>query len=382
MRIGIDISQIVYGTGVSTYTKNICLSVLKASGKENNFVFFGSSLRRRLELTSFVNLCKKQNPKLKIDAKICFLPPTILEPLFNGVHFLPLEIFTRDLDVFHSSDWTQPSSKAFKVTTIHDLAVLKYPQTFPKKILSTQTRRFKWIKKEVDLIIAVSESTKRDIVDLLNVPEKKIKVIYEGYDSSFALKKKIDVLKMREKYNLKGDYFLSVATLEPRKNLRTTIKAFKSLREKNPNASLVLAGGMGWEDLENMGVDKKTDGVNFLGYVDQKDLSFLYSGSIGFVYPSLYEGFGLPPLEAMACGVPVITSNVSSLPEVVGDAGILIEPEDDRALSKNMEKLLKNKKFREGLIKKGLVQAKKFNWQKAGQETLKVYEEVFKQNKK
>lgn len=382
MRVGIDISQIIYGSGVSRYTKSLCVSLLKNASEDFEFLFFGGSLRRKKELNSFISDLEKLRPEIKIQKKISFLSPSLAHLLFNKLHFLSLEIFTGNLDVFHSSDWTQPKTKALKITTIHDLAVLKYPEAFSKKIISAHKRRLEWVKKEADLIIAVSESTKKDIIDLLKIPENKIKVIYEGVDNNFKPQSRNEIKRVREKYNLQKDYFLSVSTLEPRKNLKTSIRAFNALNNENKEVSFALAGRMGWGDLKKMGIDKKNKNIKLLGFIADEDLPALYSGAIGFIYPSLYEGFGLPVLEAMACGCPVITSSVSSLPEVVGDAGILIDPLDNWSLAKNMEKLLKDDQLRDKLIAKGIIQAKKFSWQKTAVETLKAYEEVFKQNKK
>ncbi|MBU1127280.1 glycosyltransferase family 4 protein [Patescibacteria group bacterium] len=382
MRVGIDISQIIYGSGVSRYTKSLCVSLLENADENFEFLFFGGSLRRRKDLNSFVSDLKKLRPEIKIQKKISFLSPNLAHLLFNKLHFLPLEIFTGDIDIFHSSDWTQPKTKALKVTTIHDLAVLRYPETFPKRIISAHKKRLEWVKKEADLIIVVSESTKKDIIDLLKIKKEKIKVIYEGVNENFKPQGRNEIKRVREKYNLKENYFLSVSTLEPRKNLKTSIKAFNALNNENKEISFALAGRMGWGDLKKMGVDKKNKNIKLLGFVTDEDLPALYSGAVGFIYPSLYEGFGLPALEAMACATPVITSNVSSLPEVAVDAGILIDPLDNWSLAKNMEKLLKDDQLRAKLIAKGIIQAKKFSWQKTAVETLKVYEEIFKQNKK
>lgn len=379
MRIGIDISQIVYGTGVSDYTISLVKSLLKISAKggpasgwdkKNEYVLFGGSLRQQGKLKQFIRNSTAKGVILPI-------PPTLADFLWNKLHFLPIETFTGKLDVFHSSDWTQPPTRAAKVTTIHDLAVLKYPEVFPPNILSAHRRRLAWVKKECDLIIAVSKSTKKDIIEILKIPEAKIHVIYEAPSFNFTSEvsprrgrgpSTSEVFRVKKRYGIKGDYILSVATLEPRKNLQRIIKAFKILGKDFNDFQLVLVGKIGWgESL------KPSQNIILTGYVTDEELSVLYSGASCLIYPSLYEGFGQPILEAMACGCPVVTSNISSMPEVAGDAAVLVDPLSVESIAEGIKKALEN---REELVKKGYQQVKKFSWDKCARETLKVYEEV------
>jgi len=341
MKIGIDISQIVYGTGVSTYTKNLVENLLRID-KKNEYKLFFSSLRQNLP-----NDFKTENKKAQIK-KFPF-PPTILEPLWNKWHWPSVEKFIGPFDIFHSSDWTQPPTKAKKITTIHDLAVLRYPKTFPQKIVDVQQRRLEWVKKEIDMIIAVSQATKKDIVELLSIPEEKIQVIYEAVGEDFQPQPLAKVEKIKKKYQLKEDYLLAFSG-PARKNLERIKKACQGF-------NLFIIGEP---------------------YIPQEDLPSLYSGAQCLVYASLYEGFGLPVLEAMACGCPVLTSNVSSLPEVTGQAGLLVDPLDVEEIARGINEITNNKEKREELIKKGFAQAKKFSWEKAAKETLKAYETVAK----
>ncbi|MBM3205751.1 glycosyltransferase family 4 protein [Candidatus Shapirobacteria bacterium] len=363
MKIGIDISQIVYGTGVSFYTKNLVENLLRID-KKNEYRLFFSSLR--------------QNLKYNFSAKVkkFKIPPTLLELLWNQWHLFPVENFIGKVDVFHASDWTQPPTKAAKVTTIHDFGFLKYPQTAHPKIKAVMERRFQWIKKEIDLVIAVSKATQKDIMEILGLPEKKIKVVYEAAPEDLKpVKDKKISQKLFKKYNLDGDYLLSVATLEPRKNLKRIIEAFKMLKTKN--LKLVITGKPGWEDLNTLGFKKGNNNTIFTGYLKKReDLAALYSQALGLVYPSLYEGFGLPILEAMKCGCPVLTSNISSMPEVAGQAAILVDPLDVEEIARGLSELVNNQDLRKSLAKKGLAQVKKFSWEKTAQETLKVYEQA------
>lgn len=369
MKIGIDISQIVYGTGVSVYTQNLVENLLQID-HQNEYKLLFSSLRQSLP-ENF----KIQNKKAKI---IKFpLPPTILEPLWNKWHFPAVERFIGQIDVFHSSDWTQAPSKAAKVTTIHDFAFLKFPQTAHPKIKAVHLRRFEWIKKEADLVIVVSQATKKDAMEILGIPENKIRVIYEAAPLDLKpVKDKKKIIEVKKRFKISGDYLLSVATLEPRKNLKRIIQAFCLLKTKG--LKLVIAGKQGWGDFKGL----KSKDVIFTGYVTRQDLAALYSGALCLVFPSLYEGFGLPILEAMVCNCPVLTSNVSSMPEVAGQAGLLVDPLDIEEIAGGLGEMVNNKNLRQDLVKKGFVQVKKFSWEKTARETLKVYQQAYEIHKK
>jgi glycosyltransferase involved in cell wall biosynthesis len=244
-------------------------------------------------------------------------------------------------------------------------------------------RRFKWIKREVDLIIAVSEATKKDTIEILNIPEEKIRVVYEAAPEDLKqIKDKKIIEKVKKKYGIKGDYLLSVATLEPRKNLKRIIEAWRLVQSaKNKEQSLVIAGKQGWGEDLNSKLKTRNSKILFTGYVSREELSVLYSGANCFVFTSLYEGFGLPILEAMKCGCPVLTSNISSMPEVAGEAGILVNPLEVKDIARGIIEVIRDKEIREALRKKGFEQVKKFSWEKAARETLKLYEKAVKEKK-
>ncbi|PIU03177.1 hypothetical protein COT44_04765 [Candidatus Shapirobacteria bacterium CG08_land_8_20_14_0_20_39_18] len=369
MKIGIDISQLAYpGTGVATYTENLVNNLLNID-KENEYVLFYSSLRienKRLKI---------ENIKHRSNIKNFRFPPIFLELIWNKFHILPIETFTGKLDLFHTSDWLEPPAKCPKVTTIHDLTVLKYPETFVPRgghdIVANQKRKLDLVKKESKIIIAVSENTKKDIVELLGIPESRIKVIYEAADEIYNPSTPLKVNKIKKKYGIEGKYILAVGTREPRKNLARVIEAHSRLTRSNL-VTLVIAGKYGWGSEKSNIKDKK---LKILGFVLKEDLALLYSGAECFVYPPLYEGFGLPVLEAMASGCPVVTSNVSSLAEIAGKAAILVNPENVEEIVQGIEKAIKNK---EEMTKKGLIRAKEFSWEKTARETLKIYDEVFR----
>ncbi|MCL4389951.1 MAG: glycosyltransferase family 4 protein [Patescibacteria group bacterium] len=339
MKIGIDISQVAYpGTGVATYTKNLVENLLQID-KKNNYVLFAGTLRQR----KIFNL-SGWNPD------IWPLPPTVLDFLWNRLHVLPVENLIGNVDVFHSSDWTMPPTKAKKVTTIFDMVVYKYPQTSHPKIIATQKRRLAWVKKEADAIITISEASKKDIVEILGVAPEKVKVIYLAAGEEFK--------PAGPKFSHPKPYLLAVGTQEPRKNLVNLIAAYKKLSTKD--LDLIIVGKHGW------GQDAPVAGVINLGYVAPGKLPDLYRGAKCFVYPSLYEGFGVPVLEAMACGCPVVTSNVGSLPEVGGDGATYVDPLNVTDIA---DKLAHVKR-----TGREMAQAKKFSWEKTARETLKVYE--------
>lgn len=231
-----------------------------------------------------------------------------------------------------------------------------------------------------DHIIADSESTKRDLIRFLKIPATKITVVYLAADLEFRplLNSKSRLAAMR-KYHIPGSYLIHIGNLVPRKNINFLIRAFGQIAKKHSQISLVIAGGKNsyhetiTGQAEKLGLAKR---VILTGYVAQEDLPILLAGAEIAPFPSLYEGFGLPPLQAMAAGVPVISSNTSSLPEVVGDAGILLDPRDEKAWVHNLDQLLSQSKFRLKLRAKGLIQAQKFSWQKTVRQTAAVYARV------
>jgi len=370
MKIGIDISQLAFpGTGVGTYTKNLVENLLRID-QENDYVLFYSSLRREIKGEEL----KIENNNVKL--KNYRFPPLFLEILWNRFHFLSIEKFTGQLDVFHTSDWLEPPAKCPKVTTIHDLAIFKYPEAFSPRgghnIVSNLKRKLEWVKKESRVIIAVSENTKNDVIEILGISPKRIKVIYEACDEIFMRKRsQKEIEEVKKKYKISGDYILGVGTLEPRKNLKRLFEAFSLLTESVP-VKLVVTGKVGWgESIEKLKI--KNEKLKILGYVPKEDLAPLYAGAQVFVYPSLYEGFGLPILEAMACGCPVVTSNISSMPEVAGKAAILIDPKNIEDIALGIKKAIEK---RDELIREGFERVKNFSWEKNAKETLKIYKEI------
>jgi len=294
---------------------------------------------------------------------------------------LPLEIGPLRLDVLHSPDFIPPLRRNCRSTiTIHDLTFLLYPHFLTQE----SARYYGQIDEAVqhaDHIIAVSQSTKRDAARLLGVPESKITVIYEAANPIFRpLPDREMVWRFRMERGLEDDYLLFVSTIEPRKNLPLLLRAYHWLRRSYKRGlKLVVVGSKGWLfDEVFLFVERLNlkDEVIFTGWVPAEELLLYYNGAICLVHPSFYEGFGLSPLEAMACGTPVVTSNTSSLPEVVGDAGLMVDPEDVAGLAEAIRRLLEDASLRHTLGEKGLERAKLFSWERAAGETLKLYRRV------
>ena len=284
-------------------------------------------------------------------------------------------------DVFHGTNYCIPLwAPCPTVVTIHDLSLFTQTQTHENANVRRGKRRMPMMAWKATLIIAPSEWTKKEILEFLPVKEHKIRVVGEGARRHMVPQHEDEFLPVLDKYDIRGPYLLYVGTIEPRKNLLTLLRAYDELlRTTQHTPQLILAGGKGWlfdEIFQLVNQLQLQDQVKFTGYVPDADLPALYSGALAFVYPSLYEGFGLPPLEAMACGAPVITTNVTSLPEVVGDAGLLHDPTDTRALTQAMAMLLDDADARSHYKYAGLERAKSFSWERAARETQLVYEEV------
>lgn len=375
MRISIDISQIAYqGTGVANYTSQLVENILKID-KKNEYTLFGISLRQKGLLEGYVEKCSALNKKVK--GKIFSIPQTLGNFLWNRLHLLNIESLVAKIDVFHSSDWIEPPSNARKVTTVHDLVIYKYPESSHPDIVQTQKRRLKWVKKESDLIIADSQATKNDIVEILRIKTSRIKVVYPGIKEIFKIASSQEIDAVSRKYNLEQDYILAIGKREPRKNLDRVLSAFEkflthpliSTRKRLPE--LIIVGRRGWG--KGIAPSKR---VRILGFVPQTDLPALYSGAKIFVYPSLYEGFGLPVVEAMACGCPVITSNRGSLKEVSGDAAIFVDPEISDDIAIKLSKLFIDNNLRQELVKKGKENARRFSWEQSAKKIVEIYEKL------
>ncbi len=289
---------------------------------------------------------------------------------------LPIETFTGAVDVFYSPDFLLPPTRAKRtVVTVHDLSYVRLPECFPTPLLKYLNAAVPRALVHANLILADAESTRRDLNEVYGVPLDKIRVLYSGVDPRFRPEVSGDSRSRVRELTGGKPYLLSVSTIQPRKNYARLIQAFARLIS-NPrlfisNLQLVIAGGKGWmyeevfETAQRLGI---ADRVLFPDFFLDDDLPALYAHATLFVYPSLYEGFGLPIAEAMACGTPVVTSNASSLPEVAGDAALYFDPHNVDEMADAVHRALIDDSLRADLRAKGLAQAKKFSWDKAARE--------------
>ncbi len=366
MRIGIDISQTVYPGGVSIYTRNLVQELLRID-RENQYVFFFASLRQHLDRQLETDIRTSGAGLRK-----WLLPTSALEFLWNRAHIVPLEWLAGRVDIFHASDWTQPpSKKARVVTTIHDLSFLRWPETVPAKILAVQKRRLRWVKQEAAMVIAVSRATKEEIKKLLRIEEERLRVVYEGVprDAATFKVKEGEQKQWQKKYRLSRPYFLAYGSMAPRKNIARLMEAFAGNHNLREKAQLVIVGNYAPEQ-------KLPPGVVLTGFLPRQAMLTLFSAARALIYPSLYEGFGLPILEAFALGVPVITSSLSSMAEIAGRAALLVDPYSAEQISKAMEQILEDAKLRKRLVAAGRQRVKQFSWAKTARETLAVYQEA------
>jgi glycosyltransferase involved in cell wall biosynthesis len=384
MTIGIDIRVLTRGTrtGVEEYAINLLNFLLPLDRKINYKLFYNAY--RKVELNyPWVNLDNVEIKKLKFPNRALFFS--------NRWFYQPkIDRLLKKVDVFFNPHFfvAPISFRCKKVVTFHDLSFELYPEFFSlsKRVWQKILMNTKKEAKEADQIIAVSNSTKQDLIDLYKIQEEKIKVIYSGIEQ----KLKTDLqpskfLEIKKKYHLPDEFILYFGTIEPRKNLIGLIKAFEKLREYRTNVhesftninniKLVIAGEKGWlykDVFKTARQSRFSKEIIFTGFVDNNDKPYLYNLASLFVYPSFYEGFGFPPLEAMACGVPTITSNLSSLPETVAKSAIMIDPYNIDEFALAMEIGLKDKNLRKKLKEEGIKQVKKFSWQKCAQETLDI----------
>lgn len=293
---------------------------------------------------------------------------------------LPRKARSEGADLLHQPCFSAPFFfKGPVVITIHDIISILFPENIPFASRMFYSKWMPYSYRKAREIITISDSTKRDIQKVLKIPAQKISVIPLAVDQKFNTNVSQDkVKKVKQKYSLPDDYLLHLGTIEPRKNLEFLIDVFhEALKDdKNKNLHLVITGKKGWyyeglfEKVERLNLKEK---VIFTGYLEEEDKPALYKGARIFTFPSLYEGFGLPPLEAMATGAPVISSNTSSMPEVIGDAGILISPKDKNAWVKAITRVNSNDALRKEMAEKNKAQVNKFSWDLTAKRTIEVY---------
>lgn len=373
MNIGIDIRNFVVGqlTGVGVYTGEMLHNLFRQDSKNRYKLFFnqsfGVNIKQIRDFNNYSNVTlhyrRLPNKLFNFLLKYCNRPK--LDEYIDGC----------DIFWFPNLNFWQVGGKCKTVVTVHDLSFKKLPWSY--------SRKMRWWHRAInpqnkferaDKIIAVSESTKRDLVDLYNLPPEKIKVIYSGVNQAPKAK---NLKLIRDKYKLPDKFVLYLGTLEPRKNVEGVIRAFEKLNRQDLH--LIIAGGKGWLYRKIFKLADRSnvrDRIIFLDYVNQDDRWQLYHNARALIWPSFYEGFGFPPLEAMSVGCPVITSSNSSLSEVVGKAALLIDPYNIQEISFAINQLLTNEALRQSLISKGYEQVKKYSWEKSAQMMLETFKSL------
>lgn len=377
-RIGFDITAaLTQGGGIGRYTREI-IHALLAEDQTNHYHLFSARPPATLPVPD----------AFPTGANVYYRPAPLSERWLYRLWYrfrlpLPVQLFTGPLDLYHSPDFVLPPVAGHipTILTVHDLSFIHYPEVFPPKLVAYLNRVVPWSIARATHVLADSVATYHDLHQIWNVPEQKMSVLYSGVHPRFRFVADETIRKMvLTRYGL-GDtpYILAVGTIQPRKNYSLLVRAFLNIANEIPH-KLVIVGGKGWlyegllAEVSNVGDRQR---IHFPGFVSDADLPALYSAADLFVFPSLYEGFGLPLLEAMACGVPVISSNTSSLPEVVdpeGAAAILLSPHDELAWSNAMREVLNDVNKRQQMISAGFRRAAEFSWQTAAQNLLTLYD--------
>jgi glycosyltransferase involved in cell wall biosynthesis len=358
-------------TGIGVYTRNLLLALARQEGAPR-----------------LLGVCH-QRPRgaeeLEAAGVAIEVQPAPLGVIWQQVQ-LPRRLARGDVDLFWSPLMTLPLASRVKtlpaVVTIHDLTTVLYPETHTAKVRFSILPFLEGSLDRARRVIAVSQATAADLAFHFPACADRVRVVYEGVDPSFTPGSREEVAAIRRELGAPEGYILYIGTLEPRKNVGVLLSAWESLRRDDPaTPPLVLAGGAGWQSdrlrarIAAMGA-LYDGGVRYLGRVDSDRLLRLFQGARAFAYPSFYEGFGLPPLEALACGVPTVVSTASSLPEVVGDAALLVGPHDALALAAALKKILGEPARAADLSRRGPLRAARFRWEAAAREMAEVFLEA------
>jgi len=349
--------------------------------RNNKYVFYYGYFSRRLQRPDNIKELKFKTMQ-EVAAYVRKIPiiRDIARRTLRNYH--RLLSYNKRFDVYFEPNFIPLDFESKKlVTSVYDFSFHLYPEWHPKDRINYFKGNFYKRIYRSDLIITDSNFIKEEAKQFLKIEEHRIRVIFMGYDKAiFNQNNQKELIRFQNFNKLPQNFLLFVGSIEPRKNLVSLLSAYLLLPEYiKKDFRLVLVGFKGWENKEILELLGKLKGaVGYLGYVSNEELAELYRRAACFVYPSLYEGFGLPPLEAMACGCPVVTSNVTSLPEVCGDAAYYVDPYDVENIADGMHKVLSDEAMRESMVKKGLERAKLFSWEKAAKEHLKVFEEVLR----
>ena len=370
MRIAIDAHSVGSQlAGNETYAVNL-IEALAAVDQSNQYTLY---VTRQSAIDRFANRWPNFNVKRTV-------PHT---PLVRIPVTLSAELRRNPVDVLHVQYTAPPLAPCPVVVTIHDLSFEHLPETFNRRSRAQLRLTVRRTARKAAQILTLSEFSRRDIVDTYRIAPDRVSVTPAAAPSHFKpIEDETELRKIREIYGIERDYILSVSSIQPRKNLIRLIEAYSCLRGLRPEGKLpqlILVGKRGWLDNETFRAAQRHSANNdiaFTGYVAEKDLPALYSGATCFVYPSFFEGFGLPVLEAMQCGAPVIAGNRTSIPEVVGKAGLLFDPFDTNSLVQALTRMLDDSEYRAALRIQGLERAGEFDWKQTARMTLQAYQKA------
>jgi glycosyltransferase involved in cell wall biosynthesis len=355
VRIVVDVTPLSRPrTGIGNYLRGLVAALADAGGGRHELVAFGPSGprgRRRI---------RESLEGVPVELRLPLLPQAqVWRTAWSRLGRLPVERLVGPLDVFHFSDWMYPPQRGgVRATTIHDLVPLRFPELVEPKTVRMHGPKYANAARTCDRVIVNSRFTAGEVVELLSVPKDRLVVAHPGVDPRFR--------PDGEGADLGGPYVLCVSTLEPRKNLPALVAAFQVLRQRRPELMLALAGLEGWEQLPIA-----REGVRLLGFVPDEELAELYRGAVAFAYPSRFEGFGMPVVEALASGTPAVVSSHPSLDEACGDAALRADPDDQEAFAEALARALDPGPE---LRARGLAHAAKFTWQACGEAVLAGYE--------
>lgn len=383
MHVGIDFTAGAWqGAGIGRYTRELIGAILAQSPDIRFTLFYAAGFPGAAPppyLREVRRLCASHPHTRAVPIP---LPPRRLTQLWHRLRIpLPVEWLTGPLDMLHAPDFVAPPTRARLLVTIHDLSYMVHPECAVPGVAAFLRDAVPRALQRADAIVADSESTRRDLQRLLNIAPERVSVVYPAVDERFRPLPPEVCEPVRQRLHLPSRFILFVGTIEPRKNLVRLLEAFAridpaALRDGGDNLFLVIAGRRGWmyqpvfEAIDRLDL---RDRVHVLDFVADSDLPIVYNLAQAFVYPSIYEGFGLPPLEALACGTPVMTSDNSSLPEVVGDAALLAPADNVEALSDGMIRLLNDSALRHHLRQAGLEQARRFRWEASARQIIEHY---------
>jgi glycosyltransferase involved in cell wall biosynthesis len=423
MQIGIDYtSAATQGAGIGRYTRELVNALFSQPSPHQYSLYYASRKIRNMELGMRNDQFQIPKSAFRIH-RLPFHDKWLMRVWHRLRIPIPIELVIGKVDLFHSPDFTLPATLPGVPTllTVHDLSFIRDPDSAWPSLRAFLMQAVPRSVKRATHVLADSQATKDDLIELFGTPGEKITVLYSGVDSRFApIRDQAEIDRVCARYQLPRPFILSVGTLQPRKNYARLIQAFARIaNEAHPSTTwrahpernavkstpggpptlrwrvgdgqdarhsaqdadlhLVIAGGQGWlyesifEQVKSMGLENR---VHFPGFIDDADLPALYSAAELFAYVSLYEGFGLPLLEAMACGTPVIGSNVSSLPEVIGDVGLQVDPRDVDAIANGLTTMLTSPELGARSIAAGIDRARTFTWEKAARELLSIYDQV------